>query len=658
MGRTPSFTPLAVLCAVAASSLLPGCSKETITQPILTDAPHLVVSPDTLDLTDKAPSAQAFLSTDAPGTLKWRLTGKPAWVQADRDSGQATQTLSHVTVTGSAQGLAVGMHGGTLVFHSGGGEDRVYVRFSVGEHPMAAASVTSLHFPAGDSQESFTLRNEGTGLLVWSMESSEPWVSVSPGEGVLTAGQAATVFVGVFRDGQPPGTASASLTITSTSEGGEIEIPLTMEVAPAPQLGVSSDSLRYDYFVNSRSFRVWNSGNAPLTWNAAASQPFLQLASTSGQVAPGETTTVVVTLDRTGLATGSYLAGITVTADAQSRSIGAAVRHFVEAKWLLDRNLVDAEYDRVHDRIVAVGSAGASWELILLDPVARTRSSLTLPLAATCVSLHPNGLSAAVGHNGYVSHVNLATLEIEDTFPVSADAVDVVLAPNGWAYVFPRIDQWETIRCVNLATGAETQHTGNSIRAGTLARLHPSGDYIYGANNGLSPSDIEKYDIRGGTASLLYDSPYHGDYAFSGNLWFSDDGQRIFARSGNVFRASTVRADDMFYNGSLEGTALVQWAEHSTAAAKVFVLPADTFSPAPAELRVYQSSFLGFLGLMALPPFLVPNGTGGGTLHAAKGRFVFANGAGTRVHVLVRAAGGSGLVNDWAVASFDVSALP
>lgn len=660
MGRDLKLSLIVLLPLLAGALAAPGCSnKETITQPIIIGAPKLVASPDTLYIVDSSPTASAWLSTDAPGTLTWRVTGRPSWASASPESGQVTQTLRAVTITASAQGLNVGTHGGTLVFHSGGGEEHVYVRFSVAEHPNGVASVSSLHFDGTEIQKSFILTNQGTGFLIWSVSSAAGWLDIGPSQGFLGAGQSTTLYAYVNRGGQPVGTASGSLTITSNSEGGPIGIPVTMDVPAAPQLGTSPDTVRFNYFVNAASFRVWNSGNAPLTWNAAAFQPYVQLASTGGTVNPGDTTTVDVTVDRAGLATGTYASSITVTAGAlPARTVGVSLKHFFETKWLLDAPLTDAEYDRAHDRIVAVGG-GSSPRLFVLDPVARSMSSVVLPLDAACVSIRPDGLFAAAGHNGLVSYVNLTSMAVERTYATTTDAIDVVLPSNGWVYAFPRTDQWELIRCVNLTTGVETLNTGRQIYARTLAKLHPSGDYIYGANNGLSPSDFEKYDIRSGTAIYMYDSPYHGDYAFSGDLWFTDNGDRIFARSGNVFRSSTTQGQDMTYNGNLAGAPIVQWVEHSTAASRIFCLLADSFQgAAPPELRVYDPAFLAFRGTKSLPPFLVPNGSGGGTLYNSGGHFAFVNAAGTKVHVLVQAAAGSGLLNDWATVSFDVSALP
>jgi chitinase len=199
-----------------------------------------------------------------------------------------------------------------------------------------------------------------------------------------------------------------------------------------------------------------------------------------------------------------------------------------------------------------------------------------------------------------------------------------------------------------------------TIRAGTLVRLHPSGKFIYGANNGLSPSDFEKYGIgtsatAGTAATYLYDSPYHGDYAFDGNVWISEDGLRLFARSGNAFRSSEVRAEDMLYGGALQGMSAVQWVVQSTAAGKVFALPGATFNGEGAsELRVYDSAVLAYRGASVLPRYNIPS-VGS---YASHGRFVFTRADGARVYVIVQADGAAGLAQDWGVVTYQTAELP
>jgi hypothetical protein len=153
----------------------------------------------------------------------------------------------------------------------------------------------------------------------------------------------------------------------------------------------------------------------------------------------------------------------------------------------------------------------------------------------------------------------------------------------------------------------------------------------------------------------MYDSPYHGDYSFAGNIWISDEGQRLFARSSNVFRSSNVRAEDMTYNGNLAGMNRVQWLDHSNSADRIYAIAGAGYNTPPGtEIRVYEPGFLGFQGTTPLPQFIVPDGQGGGTLYDSEGYFVFVNSTGMKFHALVKADDASGLLLDWAVASFAV----
>lgn len=289
----------------------------------------------------------------------------------------------------------------------------------------------------------------------------------------------------------------------------------------------------------------------------------------------------------------------------------------------LSFNVIDAEYSKQLNRIIMTSSS-PSYQLHIYDPIEKQDISVNLPLPPTSVSVGPDGTYAAVGHNAYISYVNLSTGLVVKTLPVSADVFDVVLAGNGYVYAFPRIDQWVLIHCVNIATGIETLSSGNYVRERTKVKLHPGGTAIYGAQNGLSPSDIEKYDISGGTAMYLYNSPYHGDYGMGGDLWISEDGTRIFTRAGNVFRSSTTQSQDMLYNGALQGLSLVKSLAHSSAIGKIAAIPDLPYgnTTADTEFWVFNYDYLTLAGRTPLPPGM-------------HGTFIFYNDTGSQTYVIV-----------------------
>ena len=316
--------------------------------------------------------------------------------------------------------------------------------------------------------------------------------------------------------------------------------------------------------------------------------------------------------------------------------------------------VIDAEYSKSLNKIIMVASTPSN-QLHIYEPVAGTDTAVDLNLVPACVSVSPDGQYAAVGHNGWISYVNLSTGILVKTLSVTADVFDVVLAGNGYVYAFPRIDQWVAIHSVNILTGTETLGDTWAIYAGTRAKLHPGGTTIYGADNGLSPADIEKYDINGGPATYIYDSPYHGDYSMCGDLWISEDGLRIFTRCGNVFRSSPNRystgttPEDMTYNGALQGLTSVKHLSHSQTIGKVAAVP-DYWSTTAddTEVQIFNYDFLTFISKVTLPSFVVSSTSA----YTGHGKYVFYNSDATKYFVVLQADSTSGMLYDYGVVQY------
>jgi hypothetical protein len=637
------------LFALAAAGALASCATDGVSS---STAVTLVASPTLLQITEQNPTQKLFLSTSPSGRLDWQLTAKPTWVTVAPTSGTIRGEPVEVTVTADFSKAEPGTYMGRIELIGSGGAAAVEVQGVVSANPIPAFSVTSSTIADGADSAMVTVTNTGRGVLSWQAGMANSWATVSPASGFLNTGASTVLKVKVDRTTLPAGTATTGITLRSNARSGDVTLPVSVVVAPNPVGAVSRSSLKYTSGVTQQSLYLFNRGKGPLNWTAAPSISWISASPASGAVAPGDSVLITTTVNRAAAgaeATGSLV----LTTDARvNHQLTIAVTVTASTPAAGFRNLahrvVDAEYSRSGDFLVTVSANPA--QLHVLDPDLGTTRSVALPKTPTSVSIRPDGAYAAVGHDGLVSIVNLGTRAVERTYPVTTHAIDVVLGGNGWVYVFPIADQWVSIHSINLATGVESTNSG-TIRAGTLVKIHPSGDYIYGANNGLSPSDIEKYDIRGGAARVLYDSPYHGDYPFSGNLWISEDGGRIIARSGNVFRSSTVRAEDMTYNGRLTGINYVQSAADSRVAGRIVVLGGAALT----DLKVFESQFLAYRGTVPLPRFTVPGST---TEFASEGQFVFANSEGTRVYVLVRAPASSGLQQDWGMATLLMSSVP
>jgi hypothetical protein len=318
----------------------------------------------------------------------------------------------------------------------------------------------------------------------------------------------------------------------------------------------------------------------------------------------------------------------------------------------LPHNVIDAEFSKALNRIVMVGSYPVN-ALYVYDVATSTESQQLLSKIPTSVSVSPDGLTAAVGHDALISIVDLTAVgqpgaPAPTLLNVSTDVYDVVLDGIGYVHALPLLDQWENIHSVNISSNAEQLSSGNSIYAGARGRLHPSGDYLYTASNGLSPSDIEKWDITSGAATALYDSPYHGDYEMCGNLWFKESGTTIHTACGNTFKSSVVQAEDMTYTGALELSpsnfygwtirALSQSDAHNEIALIEYdfyhCLIAPSAGPCYTHIAFHEDDFLNRLAVYSIGPVSVND-----TDYAQQGLFIFHDAVGPNRYLLSRLEG-------------------
>lgn len=636
-----------------------GCKKgeDNGNDAIVSPTSQILISPDDVMINEDE-TGKIFISVQPPVEVEWNVSTKPNWIDISPSSGILNNEIVELQITPKPDGLEDGKHRGEIeIITSGAGKARVSVVICIAARPIAKVEQTEMVYGENETEKMISITNIGTGFLNWELQSLPEWINVSQDSGILDEQQNIQVRASAIRGSLPVGIQTAQALLSSNSDEGDININFSLEVAENPLLSTSIDSLKFGYFEDTKSFYIKNEGNVPFDWNLDNNNNILLNANPSnGTLEIGAEVEITVTLDRTNLLSGIHDLDIIISNNkGVSFAFPTRINHFKEEKWLVNGRIIDAEYDRNNDVIIVVSENPD--EIRKFNPVDNSSTSLSLTIPPKCVSLSQDGNYAVVGHNGSFNYIDLNEMKSIDTYAVTTNAFDIVIAPNDFVYVFPEKDQWETIRCVNLITAVETEHIGRSIYDETRAKLHPSGNYIYGANNGLSPSDFEKYDISDGTAKYLYDSPYHGDFDFYGDLWISEDGNRLFAKSRSVFNASTNENNDMTYSGELAGEGRVMTLDFSRNAEKIYaVFTTDDFwDDEPGnEVRIYETEFLAFQGTIKLPGFFIPDGSGDGVSYPSEGHFGFFNSMGTAFYVLVKAKEGSGMENEWAIVTVEV----
>lgn len=521
-------------------------------------------------------------------------------------------------------------------------------------NPELILSPTSFHIaPENLNMVKLGVRNSGGEAVSWQVVSKPSWLLIEPASGILLK-EVTDVYLGVLNQAELEGGTYEGEVVIESAQARSATLAVSYTRPDYPSLAVNVPELEFGYLESSKQVTLTNSGNVPLTWTLdLGNSPFVASVS-QGTLQRGESVQIDLSANRENLETGvtNYVLQFSAN-QGEAIELPVRLKNYNEAQWTLEGTLVDAHFNRAGNQLIAVTQNPNRIQR--LDMESQTAVSLDLNLAPKCLSISPDGASAAVGHNGKVSYVDLNAMSLIQLYDLAADAFDILLGPGGWVYVFPESGQHTYIHSLELASGAESTTYG--IYERTHAVLHPDGTVAYGADTNLSPSDFEKYDLSGGVAAYLYDSQYHGEYEFSGNIWINESGTRLFAASGKVFTSSTAANQDILYAGALENTAFITHLDQSDSAGKICVMVGEGtpyFPTLTSVMRIFDSEFYTQQGAdIDLPPFFQATSGTDGTLVTGKGKFGFLNTAGNRVIALLVPDSGSGL-SGWSVVTVPI----
>lgn len=618
---------------------------------------QLKVSPDSLVIVDSDTLRELYLSTQPKGKMNFKITQKPEWLAVSPMNGTINGNIFSVKLIPVKDSLARGVYAGKISVEGDNGNIyNIPVIMSVNEHPKLKTNMLQISFAENVTETDFSIENSGTGILSWSIANTTSWLSISQSSGYLFSGQKSSLKLTCRRDNLDQNTYNSTLIINSNADIKILSVPVTMVVPKTSSMKLSSTNILFDYFRNNMDVWLKNTGNTKFNWSASNAN-YYTLTPGSGSLAKGDSIKINITLNRESLQTGILYSNIVITnSDNVNQTINAVINVFTNTKWMLDRKILDAEFCRNTNKIVIV-SANPN-RLSIIDPELKTIQDIPLNGIPNCVSINKNGDHAVVGHNGLISIVNLNTLTVEKEYFTSCNVLDILLTTSNWIYVFP-YDQG-TVRSINPTTGIENITPSIFNRAGASSRLAPSEKAIYSTNSGVYPGDVYKYSIENGVAEYLYDSSYHGNDNMIGNLWLSEEGDKIFTKTNTILTVDSNKANDMNLFNLLTwnpGNVNTETLFHSKAANKIFLITEsfenqnDTYG---CNVLVYNYTNLGLMKQYPLEKYLIPVGEAGGTICNAEGIFVFANNTGTKLYVIVQSYQKSGMLNDSAIQNIEV----
>lgn len=185
-------------------------------------------------------------------------------------------------------------------------------------NPLLALSVNLLNFDSTKTTLSCVISNPGTGRLDWSASNPHAdWLAINPVQGEVT-GSPQTVDFTLNRADMPYGYQEFSVPISSN--GGSANITLK-SWRVAPKLTVTPDTLNFGNTQSSLYYSLKNDGSESLDWTLSAPvESWFSLHPVGGSLSAGQTTQVIVDVDRAQMDYGTAQAQVDFTSNQKTQA--------------------------------------------------------------------------------------------------------------------------------------------------------------------------------------------------------------------------------------------------------------------------------------------------------------------------------------------------
>jgi len=309
------------------SNAVNGGKDFTVTVQVVENG--LSIDPLGFDFGDKAEgitdSASFEIWTDGEETLEYSISESCSWVKVTPMSGNSAGEHDTITVDINTSDLSFGTHTCEITIDSNLGSNVFTVVVDVVDTSVSPVlSVNPGSFDFGTFQAdhtdstSFEICNSGTGVLDYSISESCEWLSVDTLSG-NSSGEHDTINVDVDTTDLLPGTYNYDLQINSNAGSDVFSVQLMVDAqSTSPVLYI--DPLFYDFgqinvnTTDTTSFVIQNAGEGILEYSFTESCSWLSLDTMVGN-SMGESDTIVVSVDTTGLSPGVYTCDVDISSN-------------------------------------------------------------------------------------------------------------------------------------------------------------------------------------------------------------------------------------------------------------------------------------------------------------------------------------------------------
>ena len=292
------------------------------------------------------------LTISNPGSqrLNWSLTGNnpiflagqslllsevdtgPGWLSTDQTSGVVvphSTNVIHALV--NSRNLLPGVYTSVLSFASSHGVNSPQsVSVSLTIEPRCGLSLNTgtISFTAVSGQSNPSNQSLGlsatsscNGVINWKAVSGANWLTVTPASGQLKSSTSTVTAIGVNASFLKPGTYYGDIAFTAAQSTESVMVQLIVQAPPppsAPIMGATPLSLNFSTTQGLpdppvQAVTITNTGHSQLNWHTTVnilSSSWLGAGPTGGNIAPGQTGQVTISVSTANLTPNTYVGQI------------------------------------------------------------------------------------------------------------------------------------------------------------------------------------------------------------------------------------------------------------------------------------------------------------------------------------------------------------
>jgi hypothetical protein len=531
--------------------LVTSCSKDFLNENLTQDS--LPVGLSNIYISPDWKSSNYLFKLPSVKESDYEIVSKPSWLNIGFVSGHLSDSLAIVqcSATKNSDFNTVGIYMDFMTVKAGGKSYKVPVAYITEGYPTVQIQSTLTLSSNTYGYPNLLIQNTGLGILLWEISSLPDWLVLDTARlesnGIYISPYASYNIPLRFKLDEVSSMSLTGEIVLSTNDKQHPSVTINVVAdLGTPHLSIYPNTINFSFTETLQTLTLDNYGDGTLIWEFKDIPEWLSITPLNGICnSYSSSSNIIFSCDRTKLPPGQNSSTVILRTNdsshpAYSIKVIANASGISENIREIDGSIIDAVFDKNTNILYYVTSSPNKF--IAYDVVDRiVLNEISLSKAPTSFAISEDWAKSAVGHNGFISAIDLSSNTVTEVYSLDYSVNDIAWAENDWFCYTQNGGSFSNLHWINTANGTLYDSTDQyfGLDGSSIVKKVPNQAYLIATQNGSSPSGFFAYDI----ATKSKKSYAHMDLY---NFWFSENGDYIFGKDLNVYRTTSSTGSDSF----------------------------------------------------------------------------------------------------------------